>query len=376
MCIIIGAGPAGLAVAGRLARANQPFTLLEASDQVGNAWRQHYNRLHLHTVKEYSALPHLPYPADYPAYVPKDGVVRYLEMYTAHFGIEPLFNQTVTDIRRDVSGWIVTTGTGSFAARQVVVSTGYNRVPNDPALPGQAHFRGNIIHSRSYRTGAAYTGKRVLVVGMGNTGAEIALDLYEQGARPFISVRSPVHIVQRDSFGRPTQPTAIFLNKFPNWFYDFMAGLSQKLTVGDLSAYGLQTPPYSPSYGIRAFGKILVINVGTLEQIKAGTITVMPGIEEVGDDSVTFTDGRSLPFDVIIKATGYRPGLNGMLGNDLSADVLNEKGYPRHLWFDEPGLDGLYFLGFKIPLMGILNNINADSGRIVDHLRRNNSVPV
>ncbi len=372
-CIIIGAG---LAVAGRLAQAGTPFTLLEASGQVGQAWRQHYDRLHLHTVKEYSALPHLPYPAEYPTYVSKDQLVSYLEQYTAHFNIQPLFNQAVTGIRRSGDGWTVTTETSSFFSHQVVVSTGYNRVPNEPDLPGQAAFRGELLHSRKYRTGAAFAGKRVLVVGMGNTGAELALDLYEQGAQPFISVRSPVHIVQRDTMGRPTQPTAIFLNKFPNWFYDLLAGLSQKLTVGDLSAYGIQTPPYAPSYGIRKFGKIPVINIGTLEQIRAGTITVVPGIEQLQADTVTFTDGRTLPFDVIVKATGYRPGLTTMLGDELSARVLNEKGYPRSLWFDEPGLDGLHFLGFKTPLTGILNNINCDSGRITDHLRQNNLVAV
>lgn len=373
-CIIIGAGPAGLAVAGRLAQQHQPFTLLEGSEQVGTAWRGHYDRLHLHTVKQYSALPHLPYPADYPTYVSRDQLVAYLEQYAAHFGIQPLFNQTVTAIRPGADGWVVSTETNRFIAKNLVISTGYNRVPHEPTLPGEASFRGEIRHSRFYRSGTAFAHKRVLVVGMGNTGAELALDLYEQGAQPFISVRSPLHIVQRDTFGRPTQPTAIFLNKFPNWFYDFVAGLSQKLTVGDLSTYGIQTPAYAPSYGIRAFGKIPVIDLGTLAQIKAGTITVVPGIEQIHPESVTFTDGRTLPFDVIIKATGYRPGLESLLGPDLSATVLNEKGYPKALWFAEPALAGLYFLGFKTPLTGILNNINQDSEQVVTHLLRNNFI--
>ena len=374
--VIIGAGPAGLAVAGRLAQAGQSFTLLEASGQVGNAWRYHYDRLHLHTVKQYSALPHLPFPAEYPTYVSRDQFVQYIEEYTAHFGIRPVFGQTVTGLHRQADGWTVRTETGSFSATQVVVATGYNRVPHAPDLPGEAFFRGELLHSHTYRSGAAFAGKRVLVVGMGNTGAEIALDLYEQGARPTLSVRSPLHIVQRDTLGRPTQPTAIFLNRFPNWLYDFLAGLSQKLTVGNLSAYGIQTPPYPPSYGIRAFGKIPVINIGTLEQIKAGTIAVLPGITQLNADSVTFTDGRMLPFDVLIKATGYRPGLHHLLGSDLSARVLNQNGYPKDLWFTEPALAGLYFLGFKTPLTGILNNINQDSARIVTELLRNNSVPV
>ena len=374
--LIIGAGPAGLAVAGRLAQAGQPFTLLEAANQVGNAWRQHYDRLHLHTVKRYSALPHLPYPAHYPTYVSRNQFVQYLERYTTHFGIQPVFGQAVTGVHQQAGGWSVRTGTGSFSAGQVVVATGYNRVPHVPELPGEALFEGELLHSRAYRTGATFAGKRVLVVGMGNTGAELALDLCEQGARPFLSVRSPLHIVQRDTLGRPTQPTAIFLNKFPDRVYDWLAGLSQKLTVGDLSAYGIQTPPYPPSYGIRAFGRIPVVNVGTLEQLKAGTIAVVPGIAHLNAGSVTFTDGHTLPFDVIIKATGYRPGLSDLLGSDLSAQVLNPNGYPGGLWFNEPTLAGLYFLGFKTPLTGILHNIKQDSARIAAEIIRNNSVPV
>ena len=148
---------------------------------------------------------------------------------------------------------------------------------------------------------------------MGNTGAELALDLLENGAKPFISVRGPVNIVRRDTFGRPTQPTAIFLSKFPNWFYDFVAGLSQRLSVGDVSAYGLGKPKHPPSYDTRR-GKIPVIDVGTLDQIKAGNITVLPGIEHINGKTVTFTDGRELPFDAIILATGYRPGMSAVLG--------------------------------------------------------------
>ncbi len=120
--IIIGAGPAGLSVAGRMAQLRQPFTLLEAADNVGAAWRGHYDRLKLHTVKEESALPHLPYPADYPTYVSRDQLVAYLEQYIAHFSIQPLFNQYVRSIepaRKDQAGrWLVTTKDPHVRGRQ------------------------------------------------------------------------------------------------------------------------------------------------------------------------------------------------------------------------------------------------------------------
>lgn len=366
--LILGAGPGGLSMAGQLAHRGLPFTVLEASSQVGHAWRNHYDRLHLHTVKEHSALPHLPYPADYPTYVSRAQFVTYLEQYARHFNIQPHFNQTVTGIRRtpDERTWTVQTTTDKFVADRVVVATGYNRLPNEPELPGLSTFTGEVIHSRAYRNGEQLGGKDVLVIGMGNTGAELALDLYEHGAQPTISVRGPVSIVRRDIFGKPAQPTAIFLNRFPNWFYDFVAGLSQQLTVGDLSKYGLGKPGYSPSRLIREFGRIPVIDLGTLDQIKAGSIRVAPGIKQVSAHSVTFTDGTERPFDAIILATGYRPGLAQLLGPALSAEVLNERGYPSALWYDQPGLRGLYFLGFSTPLTGILRSLAINSGLIAD----------
>ncbi len=377
--LIIGAGPAGLAMAGQLIHQNRaanslptaPFTVLEASEYVGYAWRNHYDRLHLHTVKEHSALPHLPYPADYPTYVSRLQLVEYMEQYANQFNIHPLFNQPVQRIRRTPDGtWEVQTPTDTFLVNNVVVSTGYNRIPNQPELPGMRDFRGVIWHSHDYRNGAPFCDENVLVVGMGNTGAELALDLLEHGARPTISVRGPVSIVRRDMFGKPTQPTAIFLNKFPNWFYDFVAGLSQRLTVGDLTQYGLGKPKHPPSYLIRKEGKIPVIDLGTLDEIKVGKIAVAPGIERINARTVTFTDGSERSFDAIVLATGYRPGLQPMLGETLSAKILNERGYPKSLWFDDPELVGLYFLGFSTPLTGIIRSLNINSGKIAEHISR------
>jgi len=373
--IVIGAGPAGLAVAGQLAHRGLPFTILEASDYIGVAWRNHYDRLHLHTVKQYSALPHLPYPANYPTYPSRLQVVEYLEQYAEHFGIKPRFNQRVTGIRRGTDGaWQVQTETDLFTAKNVVVSTGYNRLPNRPDLPGLPDFRGIVWHSADYRNGAAFRHEDVLVVGMGNTGAELALDLLEHDARPVISVRSPVNLVRRDMFGRPTQPSAIFLNNFPNWFYDFVTGISQKLTVGDLSAYGLGKPDRPASADTRR-GRIPVIDQGTLDQIKAGRIAVAPGIRRVNARTVTFADGSERPFDAIVLATGYRPGLTSILDKTLSAAVLNERGYPKSLRFASPELRGLYFLGFATPLTGILYNIGIDSATIARNLAENKSAP-
>ncbi|WP_018619989.1 flavin-containing monooxygenase [Spirosoma luteum] len=373
--LIIGAGPAGLAMAGQLAHRGLPFTVLEASEHIGFSWRNHYDRLHLHTVKQYSALPHLPYPDVYPTYVSRLQLVEYMEQYAEWFGIKPLFNQTVTHIQPNPADgtWRVQTQTDTFTAERVIVATGYNRVPYKPELPGQRTFRGIIWHSHEYRNGAPFRNENVLVVGMGNTGAELALDLLENGANPFISVRGPVNIIKRDVFGRPAQPTAIFLSKFPNWFYDFVTGIAQKIDIGDVSAYGLGKPEHPPSYDTRR-GKIPVIDVGTLDQIKAGKITVLPGIDRINAKTVTFSDGRELPFDAIVLATGYRPALEAVLGTDLAGKVLNEKGFPKNLWSDVKSLRCLYFLGYTTPLTGVIYGLNVDSDRIARHIAENNFV--
>lgn len=356
-------------MAGQLRKAGLPCVLLEQSSHVGHAWRHHYDRLHLHTVKQYSALPHLPFPDHYPIYVSRQQLVDYLELYCRHFDIQPVFSQSVCRISRDSDGcWSIQTDDQTYSADRVVVATGYNRVPFQPTWPGQETYRGTLLHSRTYRNGDAFRGKRVLVVGMGNTGAEVALDLYEHGAMPFISVRGPVNIVRRDVFGRPAQPTAIFLNKFPNWFYDFMAGLSQRLSVGDLSRYGLQKPPYPPSYQIRKLGKIPVIDLGTLDQIKAGNIRAVPGIDRFTETGVTLTSGERLDVDAVIAATGYRTGLADLLDPAIARRILNEKGYPTGLWFSEPDLEGLYFIGFSTPLTGILYNIGKESKTLLKRM--------
>jgi cation diffusion facilitator CzcD-associated flavoprotein CzcO len=365
--LIIGAGPAGMAVAGRLARLGIPYLLLEKSDRVGYTWHGHYERLCLHTVKEHSNLPHLEFPTHYPTYVPRLDLIAYWENYIREMGIQPLFGQEVQHIRRAGENWETRTATDTFLSKNVVVATGYNRVPYQPAWPGQEQFRGIFIHSKDYRTAEPFTGKKVLLIGMGNTGSELALDLCEHGALPTISVRSPVNIILRDVLGRPAQRTAIMLSKLPAWAYDFIAKTVQKRTVGDLSAYGLEPSPYAPSEQLRRFGKVPVIDIGTVDLIKQRKVLIRPDVERFEEHGVVFKNGVSENFDAVIACTGYRAQVEDFFENGPA--LLNERGYPRSLWFEEPEYRGLYFCGFSIPLSGILRNIKTDSELVVRHLR-------
>lgn len=365
--LVIGAGPGGLAVAACLQERGVRPLLIDRAQAVGASWRAHYDRLHLHTVKTHSALPGLPFPASAPRYVPRQGVVDYLEAYARHHGIVPEWAQQVVRIEpapiRTSGGrarWLTHTAAGrQIAARHVVLATGANRVPRRPSLPGQAVFRGTVLHSGDYRRAAPFAGQRVLVLGMGNTGAEIALDLAEQGVAVALSVRSPVNIVRRDVLGRPSQLSGLLLSRLPTGLGDALAILLRQLTVGDLARWGLRTADASPLRQLSEEGRTPVIDVGTLARIQAGEIAVHPGIASLLPHGVRFTDGSEVPFDTVLLATGYGAALG-----ELMPDVplaLDARGLPLEM-IGRGALAGLYFLGFDVRQPGgLLRTIAAQS---------------
>lgn len=363
--LIVGAGPAGLAMAACLKRAGVPYVLLERGERVGWAWHNHYERLRLHTVKEHSSLPFLPFPEDTPRYPSRRQVVDYLERYARELDLRPRLGEDVTRLARQGGRWTAETAAGHhYVADAVVVASGYNRSPHAPAWPGMERFHGRVLHSAAYRSGAEFRGQRVLVVGIGNTGAEIALDLAEQGARPSIAVRGGVNIVPRDVRGRPAQVTNIRLLWLPARLRDAVGRLMSRLTFGDLSRYGLRPLPYGPVTQIERYGRLPVIDVGTVERVKRGEIEILPGPGRFTETGVVFTDGVERAFDAVVLATGYRPALADFL--DDAAAVVDPCGYP-------PGdgaaaIPGLFFLGFARPKAGILRQIGLDAPAVAEQV--------
>ncbi len=361
--IIIGAGPAGLAVAGSLVQRGVQAVVLERAEQVGSSWRSHYERLHLHTVKTHSALPGLPFADTTPQYAPRLAVVDYLEQYARHFDVRPLYGQQVLAIRPDVSGWAVTTGRGDrFQADAVVIASGANRHPRVLEFAGQPSFQGKIVHSDQYRNAEPFKGRRVLVVGMGNTGAEIALDLVEQGVSAALSVRAPVNIVRRDVLGRPTQLSSIALSRLPPAVGDRVATLLRNLTVGSLRRWGLETADQSPLRQLREQGKTPVIDVGTVARIRRGEIPVHPGIARFSADGVQFTNGQTHAFDAVVLATGYEARLQDLLP-ETTIDV-DANGMPLEV-IGRGSREGLFFVGFDIRQPGGLLRTIASQAKAV-----------
>lgn len=363
---IIGGGPAGLAIAGRLTKAGVPCIIYEKSEHVGHAWHNHYDRLHLHTVKEYSHLPHLPFPADYPQYASRQQFVDYLHYYAAQFSLNIKKGHHAHRLQplRDKWQFEIESTKEKIKSDIVIVATGYNNFPVIPEWSGKDEYQGRIVHSKTYKNPQPFTGQKVLVVGMGNTGAEIALDLANHGIEVSISVRGPVNIVPRDFKGRPTQKTAMMLRQLPVWLGDQIGIVLRKIAIGDLSKYGIDTPKEPPAAQLRKYGKTPVIDIGTVNLIKAGKINVLSDINRLTTDKVVFDNAIEKGFDIIILATGYKANLDQWVKIDSSC--FNDKGAARKAYFNQ--YPGIYFLGFDTSFSGILNAIYEQSEDISDHI--------
>ncbi|MEO8310067.1 MAG: NAD(P)/FAD-dependent oxidoreductase [Caldimonas sp.] len=367
--LVIGAGPAGLAVAATLKDKGRRPVVIEKAADVGASWRSHYARLHLHTVKALSALPGLPFPDDAPRYVSRAGVVDYLARYAREKGIAPCFGEEATAIVRDEGRWRTSTRSGrTFSSEAVVVATGANHEPFLPEIEGADDFvaTGRILHSRDYRDPAPFAGQRVLVVGMGNTGAEIALDLAEGGVAVALSVRSPINIVLRDVLGRPTQQTSILLARLPPAIGDALARFFCDVTVGDIGRHGLPRSRVSPLRQLREQGRTPVIDVGTLARIKSGGIAVFPGIRRLARGGAEFVGGRTAPFDAVVLATGYRAGVAGLF--PAGALPVDDRGLPT----PRAGggeLDGIHFIGYDLRQPGgLLRAIAQEAVEVAERI--------
>jgi len=365
--IIIGAGPAGLAVAGRMRKANLDFEVLEQTDKIAWSWHNHYDRLLLHTVKQLSHLPHLPFPEDYPLYVPRQKLVDYLESYAKHFNIKPQFNSTVNSIKNIEGSWQISTNESkNFIADNVIIATGVNRVPHVPVWKGQDNFKGEIVHSRNYKNAKPFKNQKVLVIGMGNTGAELALDLSENNIETTLAVRSPITIVPRDVNGRPVQLTAKKLAKIPFGIGDWLGTQIRKVIIGDLTKYGVPLSKKHPTVQLRETGKTPVIDLGTVEHIKQGKIKIIQKINEFYSNGVVLENGEKREFDTIILATGYRAKVEDFVEN---VEGLLDKYQVPKTPIGEGKQKGLYFVGFdNYKLGGILGTINSDSKTIVEFI--------
>ena len=372
--IIIGAGPAGLACTATMRGAGLTVTVLEKADSVGSAWRRHYDRLHLHTDRNHSALPGMGMPRDYPAYPSRMQVIEYLESYAARFDIRPVFGTEVLCLRRDGAQWRADTEQGPITAPIAVVATGIASAPYRPSWPGSEAYRGATVHSSDYRNPAPYLGKRVLVVGMGNSGGEIALDLAQAGVNVALAVRGPVQLLPRDLLGLPILTWAILYQHLPARLVDTINAPILRLALGSFEKLGLRRAAKGPRQMIDEDGRVPMIDVGTLGKIRDGSIKVRGGIDRLTSEGVVFDDGKNESFEAIVLATGFRPDLRRLIP-DVEG-VFDAHGRPR-VTGAATNVPGLYFCGQTVSPTGQLREIGLEAERLASagrqYLARHNA---
>ncbi len=362
---VIGAGPGGLAVAHALRARGLRAVVLERADHVGSSWRRHYDRLRLHTTRRLSALPGLPMPRRFGRWVARDDVVRYLEKYAEHHQLEIVTGVEVFRVERarDGDGWLLhASGGRELTGAAGVVATGHNHTPRLPDWPGRDTYTGELRHAAEYRSPAPYAGRDVLVVGVGNTGAEIAVDLVEGGAaRVRLAVRTPPHIVRRSTAGWAAQYSGVLVRRLPAPLADRLARPLARISTPDLSAHGLPRPE-AGLLTRAAQGAIPVQDVGLIDAVRAGRVEVVAAVDAFEDGKAVLADGSRIAPDAVIAATGYRRGLEGLVGH---LGVLDGTGRPvAHGGRTPAGAPGLYFTGFTNPISGMLRELAIDAGRI------------
>jgi putative flavoprotein involved in K+ transport len=353
---VIGAGPAGLAAAAMLERAGVRAVVLERGE-VGEVWATRYDRLHLHTVRWLSGLPGYRIPRAFGKWPAREHVAEYLRRYAAHHKLDVRTAVDVERVEQDADGWVVSTSSGPLAAERVVVATGQSNVPFVPDWPGA--FAGEIIHSADYRNPSSYHGRRVLVVGSGNSGAEIAVDLADGGASEvLLAVRTPPSIVRRDTLGVPSQLLGIASMHMPTAVVDRIAAGIRRVAIPDLAPYGLVAPerPYSDFLRRRV---IPIVDVGLADAVRKGRVRVVAALERFEDSAAVLADGRRIETDAVIAATGFGTGLERLVGH---LGVLDEHGQPLVRDLEEPaGAPGLHFVGYEITLGGTFRLVGIEA---------------
>ena len=343
--VVVGAGPAGLSVALSLRDRGLRPLLIDRADGVGSSWRGRYDKLRLNTGKQLSHLPNRPYPKHTPVFPTRDQVVEHLDRHAREDGIELRLNTEVKRIDPRPGGWCLRTSGDDIDSRQVVVATGYEHTPRIPNWPGRETFTGEMLHSAAYRNPAPYLDKCVLVVGAGSSAMEIVHDVATGGAaKAWLAVRTPPNIMLRAlPFGFPSDFIAAPLYSAPTWFSDTMAELGRRISIGDLTEFGLPKPPEGVfSRGIRLGRAPAIVDKAVLTAIRDRLIEVVPTIDHFEGNMTCLIDGRRIGPDVVICATGYSHGLESLVGH---LGVLDERGVPRAAG-EVPAAEGLRFVGF------------------------------
>lgn len=353
---VIGAGPCGLTTVKNLVQAGiADIKCHEAQREIGGIWAYSpdparvsvYDAAHTISSKQLSQFRDFPMPDAYPDFPSHRQVLAYMRAYAEHFALERHIGlgSRVTRARRGTDGGWVIEGedrNGPFrdTASHLIVCSGHHREAEMPQ--NTADFSGNRIHSAAFRTTEAYKGKRVLVVGGGNSACDIAAALARVAAHVSLSMRSPQHIIPKLMFGRPVDTQYAKLQRFPAVLRRLFVAFGLRLTVGPYRKYGLAEPEASP------VGMHPTLNSDILDQFRHGRVTPRPDVAGADGEIVRFVDGAAEQFDAIVHATGYR--IDFPFFEDGFCDWSNTLEVPLYLKILPEDVDNLYFVGLIQPI--------------------------
>ncbi|MFZ4690050.1 MAG: flavin-containing monooxygenase [Polymorphobacter sp.] len=377
---IIGAGCSGFTTAKRLQDAGLAFDWFEASDRIGGNWAYEnpngmssaYQSLHIDTSKTRLQFEDFPVPADWPDFPHHSLIAAYFNAYVDHFGLRARlqFNTPVTAVRRDGARWAVTTAAGTRSYATVVVANGHHWSPNRPHWPGT--FNGSILHAHDYKTPfkpVDMIGKRVLVVGMGNSAVDIASELGQRALtqRLVVSTRRGVWVLPKFLNGKPVDKTPL-----PAWMplplVRKLAARTIVKAIGRMEDYGLPTPDHQP---LEAHP---TVSGEFLTRMSNGDIGIKPAIDRFDGDDVVFSDGSREAFDVIITATGYNIDFPFL---DAADARITDNHIPlfKRMVQAEPALHGLWFMGLAQALPTLVNLAEQQSKLLVSWLGGHYALP-
>jgi len=359
--LVIGASISGLALAASLQKQGIEYIIIEKESQAVAPWRNHYDRLHLHTNKRVSNLPYKKFDKTIPRYPSRQRVVDYLEDYQKEFHIDAFFNTEAKSVKKENDHWITETSNGTFRSNYVVMATGPFGKPKPVNFKGMETFPGKLIHSYAYKTGKDFKGQKVLVVGFGNSACEIAIDLYEQGATCFMSVRSAVNVIPRDILGIPILEISQLMSRMPPRIADMVNAPLMRLLFGDITKLGLKKMPYGPFEQIQKDGNVPVLDIGIIKHIRKGHIKIYQDIDHLEGSTVHFINSKKENFDAIVAGIGYYQNAAEIVRADKTRFEDLRSCVDKQKYF---GKDGLYFCGFWIGPRGQIHEISLDAQKI------------
>lgn len=366
--LVIGAGPAGLAAAWALKRVGMNPIVLERADGVCSSWRGHYQALRLNSPRYLSSLPGMPMERRLGAWVTRADFLDYVERYARRVGADTRFGTEVQRLEPEDDGWTLQSSSGAFHAPAVIVATGLNARPHLPDWPGVEGYTRDLLHACDYSEPKPFTGRDVLVVGVGASATDIAVELANrEGGRVRLAVRTPPLIYRRNG-ATALMSQLVKHGWVPAPLFDRLSLMLHALLYGDLSAYGLEAPREGMATSLAKRGHGATMDRGLVAALKSRRLEVVAAVNAFDGDDVVLADGTRISPDAVIAGTGQRPDLDGLAGH---LGVLTPPG-------GRPSVHGaktahtaphLYFLGFRLPA-GQLPDLGIDARAIARRIAR------